>query len=67
MTIANAAVHEPRTPAPQIFGICALGAVAAIVLFLPKRGLRFAGVLITLYANYQVGAAGMHACTRVCV
>ncbi|KXZ42315.1 hypothetical protein GPECTOR_163g143 [Gonium pectorale] len=45
--------------AVQVAAIAALGFVGLFVLFMPKRGMRFSGVLITLYANQQVASLAL--------
>ncbi|PNH12038.1 Callose synthase 5 [Tetrabaena socialis] len=40
----------------QAVTMLAVAALAAVCLFMPKKGLRFSGVLITLYANYQLAS-----------
>lgn len=33
--------------------LIAFAVLAAVVVVMPKRGIRFTGLLVTLYANYQ--------------
>lgn len=37
----------------QVLMLAAFGLLAAVVVVMPKRGIRFTGLLVTLYANYQ--------------
>ena len=50
----------------QVVLVLALAALAAVVLFLPKRGLRFSGLVVTLYANYQATKLLTLACVLLC-
>ncbi|KAG2487239.1 hypothetical protein HYH03_014081 [Edaphochlamys debaryana] len=47
----------------QVASVCAVVYVLVATLILPQRGIRFAGVLITLWANYQAAAFAAQAAT----
>ncbi|KAG2482847.1 hypothetical protein HYH03_018238 [Edaphochlamys debaryana] len=49
--------------AVQVLCVLALGFVLVAVLFLPQKGLRFAGVIITLWANYLAASLVVLAAT----
>ncbi len=40
----------------QVVAVAAVGFIVVVCVFVEKRGLRFSGFLITLYANYSVAA-----------